>query len=286
VAATAVAHRPVVREVEFYKMSGSGNDFIVLDGRSTAAAHWSPDRIRSICDRHRGVGADGLVVLTPASADAVRMAYWNSDGSHGALCGNAALCCAGLAVRLKLVPEGEFSLLTDAGPIRVNCPAEGSDVEISLPEIEAPRDLSSLGLGQGECWMTFVVVGVPHLVVRVADIEAIDVGRRGRQLRFETALGRAGANVNFVSPSSGTDQPWRIRTYERGVEAETLACGTGTAAAAVALAARHEARLPIRLRSRGGSELTVRGELADPGTSSLWLAGEGRLVFRGIWESQ
>jgi diaminopimelate epimerase len=102
-------------------MTGSGNDFVVLDGRATAADGWPPARVRAICDRRNGVGADGLVILTPSTPGAVRMSYWNSDGSSGAMCGNAALCSGRLSVDLEMVPPGEFCLLTDAGLERSAC---------------------------------------------------------------------------------------------------------------------------------------------------------------------
>ena len=115
------------------------------------------------------------------------------------------------------------------------------------------------------------------------DIERIDVQGRGRSLRFDPHLGEAGANVNFVAPGAAGES-WGIRTYERGVEAETLACGTGTVAAAIALAARGEAPLPLTFRSRGGPHLLVRAELAEGRAQDVWLGGQGRLLFRGVWE--
>ena len=139
-------------------------------------------------------------------------------------------------------------------------------------------------LASGERWLAQGTVGVPHVVVRVDDIEAIDLAGRGRALRFDPATGPEGANVNFVSPGRSSDEPWRIRTYERGVEGETLACGTGTVAAAIALAARGEATLPLRFRSRGGPELVVRAELNGSRAYDIWLGGQGRLLFRGVWE--
>lgn len=273
-----------VKGTLFYKMSGSGNDFIMLDGRWTAPDLWPPDRIRAICDRRIGVGADGFVILTPSAAGTVRMAYWNSDGSHGAMCGNAALCGGRLAVQLEMVQAGEFCLLTDAGIVRVTSPASGDEAEINLPDFDAPQDFSAVPRAAGEHWMALVTVGVPHLVIRVDDIGAVDVVGRGRPLRFDHAVGSAGANVNFVSPSPQSPGPWLIRTYERGVEGETLACGTGTVAAAVALACRGEVRLPLRFRSRGGPELGVRAELDGTRARAVWLGGQGRLLFRGVWE--
>ena len=273
-----------MRGTLFYKMTGSGNDFVMLDGRSTVADQWPPAQVRAICDRRSGVGADGLVILSPSAPDSVRMTYWNSDGSHGALCGNAALCSGRLAVRLGMVPPGEFCLLTDAGAVRVRSLPSGDEAEINLPDFTAPVDFPGAGLAAGERWIARVTVGVPHLVIRVEDVEAVDLPGRGRPLRFDPALGPAGANVNFVSPASSREQPWLIRTYERGVEAETLACGTGTVAAAAALASRGEARLPIRFRSRGGPELLVRAELHGSRATGVWLGGQGRFLFSGVWE--
>ena len=264
-----------------YKMSGSGNDFVVLDGRFTDPGSWPAAQIRAICDRRSGVGADGFVILTPATADSVRMAYWNADGSHGALCGNAALCCGRLAVALEFVPAGEFCLLTDAGVVRVRAGSTGDGAEINLPDVDLPREHGGIAAVAGEQWLTMGSVGVPHLVIRVDDIEAVDVAGRGRLLRSHGTVGPEGANVNFVAPAEGS---WMIRTYERGVESETLACGTGTVAAALALASRGEAQLPLNFRSRGGPELSVRADLGGPRATGVWLGGQGRLVFRGVWE--
>jgi diaminopimelate epimerase len=265
-------------------MSGSGNDFVVLDGRWTGPDQWPPDRVQAICDRRGGVGADGLVILSPSASGGARMAYWNSDGSRGAMCGNAALCSGRLAVQLEMVPAGEFCLLTDAGVVRVRSSSSGDEAEINLPDFDTPQDFSGATRVAGERWMALVTVGVPHLVIRVDDVEAVDVSGRGRPLRFDPAVGSAGANVNFVSPSSGSEGPWLIRTYERGVEGETMACGTGTVAAAAALASRGEAPLPLRFRSRGGPELSVQGQLEGSQVTGVWLGGQGQLLFRGVWE--
>jgi diaminopimelate epimerase len=283
VAAAPVAHTAALRGTLFYKMSGSGNDFVVLDGRTTSPDRWPADVVRAVCNRRTGVGADGLVILTPATPDSVQMSYWNSDGSHGALCGNAALCSGRLAVQLKLVPPGEFCLLTDAGVVRVKAAGSSDIAEINLPDTDLPRDHAALKRAPGERWLSFGAVGVPHLVIRVDDIEMVDPGERGRLLRHDPSVGPAGANVNFVSPG-GPGGTWLIRTYERGVEGETLACGTGTVAAALALATRGEAELPLRFRSRGGQDLTVRADRNGSRATGIWLGGQGELVFRGVWE--
>jgi diaminopimelate epimerase len=265
-------------------MTGSGNDFIVLDGRFTGPERWPASRVAALCDRRTGVGADGMVILTPDGPDAVRMTFWNSDGSRAAMCGNAALCSARLAAYLELVPSGELCLMTDAGVVHARSDSASDLAEIKLPDFEVPAEVPGLQLCPTERWIRFAVVGVPHLVVRVDDIERVDLGGRGRRLRSDPQLGEAGANVNFVAPGSGAGSPWLIRTFERGVEGETWACGTGTVASAVALAARGEAKLPLRFRSRGGPELTVRAVLAGDHAEEVWLGGQGKLLFRGVWE--
>jgi diaminopimelate epimerase len=267
-----------------YKMTGSGNDFVVLDGRYTSPERWPATRVSAICDRRNGVGADGLVVLTPDVPGRVRMSFWNSDGSRAAMCGNAALCSARLAVYLEMTGPGDLCLLTDAGVVRARADGADEAAEINLPDTAPPGAVPGLVPGAGEHWIAFGTVGVPHLIVRVADIEPVDLTGRGRRLRFDPLLGAAGANVNFVSPPAAAEEPWLIRTYERGVEGETLACGTGTVVAAIALAARGEAALPLRFRSRGGPELVVRATLQEDRASDVWLAGQGRLLFRGVWE--
>ena len=268
-----------------YKMTGSGNDFVLLDGRASCPEAWPAARIAALCDRRGGVGADGLVILVPEAPGSVRMIYWNADGSRAAMCGNAALCSARLAVHLELVPPGELCLLTDAGVVRARAPRDGDQAEIQLPDFTVAGEVSGLELATGEHWMTFAMVGVPHLVVRVDDIEGIDLPGRGRDLRRDPRHGPAGANVNFVAPA-GPGEPWLIRTYERGVEGETLACGTGTVAAAAALALRGEASLPVRFRSRGGQPLLVSAAVAGAQVSNVWLGGQGKLVFRAVWEAE
>lgn len=273
-----------MRGTVVYKMTGSGNDFVMLDGRCTDPDRWPAEQVASICDRRSGIGADGLVILTPDGDGSVRMIYWNSDGSRAAMCGNAALCSARLAVYLEMVEPGDLCLLTDAGPVRARSDGAGDAARISLPDFAVPAAVAGLPPGPGERWLALATVGVPHLVVRVDDIERVQVQERGRSLRYDPKVGPGGANVNFVAPPETEGGPWRIRTYERGVEGETLACGTGTVAAAVALAGRGEATLPMRFRSRGGPELTVGAELEAGKAAEVWLGGQGRLLFRGVWE--
>jgi diaminopimelate epimerase len=267
-----------------YKMTGSGNDFVLLDGRGTEPDRWPAARVAELCDRRTGIGADGMVILTPDGPGRVSMAFWNSDGSRAAMCGNAALCSARLAVYLEMAERGDLCLQTDAGVVRARADGDDDSAQINMPDFVLPQAVDGLEPGPGEQWLAFATVGVPHLIVRVDDIEGVDLLGRGRSLRFDPRLGPAGANANFIAPPASPEAAWLIRTYERGVEGETLACGTGTIAAAVALAHRGEARLPVRFRSRGGPELLVEANLGDRVASNVWLGGQGRLLFRGVWE--
>ena len=267
----------------FYKMTGSGNDFVFVDGRTQPAAGWTtPEAIRRICARGTGVGADGIVVLRPPIDPSANIAidYWNSDGSLASLCGNATLCATRLAVELGAATAGDkgFRIETGAGVL-------GARVVDGMPEFdlqpvtEVQADFAS-PVGAQESWIGYAVAGVPHLVVRSAGEGGIDempVLSRGRVLRNHPRLPQ-GANVNFVGRAGG--KRWTMRTFERGVEGETLACGTGAVATAILLAARGEGGLETEIWTRSGQMLAVR--LATDGTNWLpTLRGEGRIVFDG-----
>jgi diaminopimelate epimerase len=269
------------RSTPFFKMTGSGNDFVMLDGRVSSAASWSPERIREVCDRRMGVGGDGLVVLTPEAPDVVRMTFWNCDGSVAAMCGNAALCSTRLAEHLGMAPGEGMTLATGAGSFRTRCAPEPWQAALNLPPVALPVSLPQVSLQHGELRLHFGTVGVPHAILEVEDIEAFDLQARGRELRFHPAMGAAGANVNFIGPVR-EGEPTAIRTYERGVEAETLACGTGTVAAALALAGQGRLQLPASFLTRSGRRLEVNARLESGKAEDVWLGGEGRLVFTGV----
>jgi diaminopimelate epimerase len=265
-------------------MTGSGNDFVFLDGRSVPASMWGPESIRALCNRRTGVGGDGLVVLTPEGSTGVRMVYFNADGSRAGMCGNAALCSTRLSVRLGMAPETGVSLHTDTGVLRGRCVGPGSAAELLLPDFELPIDIGIPTI-PGELWMAHCTVGVPHLVIRVEDVESVDAEGRGRALRLHPAFAPSGVNVNFVGPiAGGHGAEWQLRTYERGVEAETLACGTGTVGAAFALADRERENLPIRIASWSGKVYSVAGRIDGGKATDPWLCGDGTLVFEGTIE--
>lgn len=261
---------------EFYKMTGSGNDFVFVDVRSQPAGELErADVIRAICARGSGIGADGIVFLRRSTEAEVGLRYLNSDGSVAALCGNATLCTARLSAELGIVGfDREFSIETDSGIVAARFRA--GLPEIDLQPVTELEDCFETELMTGELRIGFALVGVPHLVVRCRDVNEAAVIDRGRQLRRLPELAQ-GANVNFVSKDGSG---WRIRTYERGVEAETLACGTGTVATGLLLRAWKEAPDSVVLRSRSGRSLHVRHRKAG----LAWLpslSGEARIVFAG-----
>jgi diaminopimelate epimerase len=262
----------------FYKMSGSGNDFVMVDAmREPPGALAEAAVIQAICGRATGIGADGIVFLEPSEVADYRMTYLNSDGSRADLCGNASLCSARLSSELGYLGAGEFRIETDAGILGARLRPEGPEVDLQSVSDVRPR--LPFRLTAGESWIGFALVGVPHLVVRVDDVATVDVVGRGRPLRHDSSLPQ-GANVNFVS----RDRPggWRIRTFERGVEGETLACGTGAVATAILLREAGEAveGERIALTTRSGRTLRVRLD----GSAGDWrpsLSGEARVVFVG-----
>jgi diaminopimelate epimerase len=274
---------------QFWKMSGSGNDFVFFDSRESGAAPdplENTDDIVAICAQHVGVGADGVVFITSDDTAAFGIRYYNADGSRAALCGNASLCSAQSAVKLGLTALGErFQFRSDAGLIEALVD-ESAVASVRLAGVKQLERDARESLESGEERIGYAVVGVPHLVILVRDVAAVDVARRGRALRYGLERAPMGANVNFVSPVSALESAaapeFSMRTYERGVEAETLACGTGSAAAAACIQAWNLAPSggPIRLVTASGSTLEVRFPERNPGAWSE-LTGEGRFVYRG-----
>jgi diaminopimelate epimerase len=260
----------------FYKMSGSGNDFVMVDAMREPPGPLADEAVvQLVCARATGVGADGIVFLEPSLAANYRMTYLNSDGSRADLCGNASLCSARLATELGIVGGGEFRMETDAGILGARLLESGPEVD--LQPVADVRPGLPFRLDRGERWIGFALAGVPHLVVRVDDVATVDVSKRGRPLRHDPSMPN-GANVNFVS----SDGPgvFRMRTFERGVEGETLACGTGAVATAILLREAGEGGDRVTLRTWSGQLLRVRLSAVSGGWRPS-LSGEARLVFEG-----
>ena len=275
-------HAADLSGIPFTKMTGSGNDFVVFDARQVDGSIVTrPEVIRAICNRHNGIGADGIVLLEakPDGADA-RIHYFNSDGSAADLCGNATLCATAMAVVLDLGQADALTLWTDAGLIHSRILQGTPEIDLEVVTNIAP--IADIALGSREDRIGFALAGVPHLVVLCGNVETVDLLVRGAELRRHPSLGSAGANVNFVAPLG--DGAWRYRTFERGVEGETLACGTGAIAAGILLQTWGLANTPITLWTSSGRRVVVTLR-REPGHALAFrpsLRGEGRVVFHGI----
>ena len=271
----------------FFKMSGSGNDFVMVDARlESRGTLGEPETIRRVCARGTGVGADGIVFLERSDVADVRLTYINADGSPADFCGNATLCTTRLATELGAGSASGLRIETDAGLVSARIRNGLPEIDLQ-PVTEVNDSPGEIGLEAEEQRIGYALVGVPHLVIRCEDVATVDVVGRGRPLRSHRTM-RQGANVNFVS--KGADGRWRYRTYERGVEAETLACGSGSVATAILLAAWGETSSAAasgiadetitEIETRSGRLLRIRLRKSADGWSPS-LSGEGRVVYQG-----
>lgn len=258
----------------FVKMHGAGNDFIMVDGRDLAEQRLSTDRIAALCTRRTGVGADGLIIVGADGPDTVRMTYHNADGGEADMCGNGARCTVAFAHARGLI-GARGTLLTRTAQLAavVHGPA---DVEVELPAFTDLELAISLP-GSPYPAHHHCNTGVPHLVIPVADVDDIPVLDHGRSFRQAPQFAPAGINVNWIAPDPASGE-WRLRTYERGVEDETLACGTGASACAAVLVHTEQATTPVAVRTRGGDLLTISVDLA---TRGLRLRGPAVVAYHG-----
>lgn len=263
--------------IRFFKMTGSGNDFVVFSSADAKELE-EKDAIRSLAARGTGVGSDGVVFLERAGQGDVRMRYYNGDGGEAVLCGNASLCSTRLAVELGMAQAGGFLLHTAAGPLKARIRDGLPEVDLE-PVSDVRPDETHIGRRSDEKRLGYARVGVPHVVAEITEIESADVSGRGPELRNHPVLRPDGANANFVAKRR--EGGFAYRTYERGVEGETLACGTGAVATAIMLESWGEAGPETTLWTRSGLPLVVT--LRRDGAAWLpSLRGEGRIVFEGI----
>jgi diaminopimelate epimerase len=267
-------------QIRFLKMHGAGNDFVVIDHRIPFLPDPSGPLFARLCDRRRGVGADGVLLLERDPELDFAMRYFNADGRPADYCGNGARCLALLALDLGLGRAGEVRFRTAAGPQRASRHPSGRGIRIAFGRV---------GSGSGELkveaagrtftgWL--LRPGVPHFVTAVERVEWVPVAEWGAALRQHPRFGAEGANVDFVARLG----PGRIamRTYERGVEAETLACGSGAIASALGLSAAGETT-PVRVLTAGGDELEVEFRTDGDGYDGVCLTGPAEVSFTGEW---
>ncbi len=268
-------------KIHFYKMTGAGNDFVFIDNRGGAIDADNCDEfVRTTCRRKLAVGADGMVLIENDPEVDFRWRFFNSDASEAEMCGNAARCAVRFAHLTGIVVRPKMSFRTIAGIIRGEILGDTVKVQMTLPHsLELGLDLDS---DRGALVFDCIDTGVPHAVHFLSDekeLESVDIAGLGRTFRFHSRFQPAGSNVNFaciVDPQHMT-----VRTYERGVEGETLACGTGVMASALTAAARSRVTSPISVKTRGGEFLTVHFRQAEGSRDfdEVYLEGEARVVY-------
>jgi diaminopimelate epimerase len=263
--------------LDFTKMNGAGNDFVLIDNRARKF-RLSRDQVVRLCDRHRGVGADGLFLLVPSASGKADWAwdFYNSDGSTGEMCGNGARCFARFVQKLTGV-SGAFTVETGAGVITANLHGERVTVSLTLP---ADLQLNQqVPLSGGAQTIHSLNTGVPHAVLFVSDADRAMVQELGREIRHHPHFAPRGTNVNFVQLLGPNHIG--VRTFERGVEAETLACGTGVTASALIAARLHGFHSPVKVRVQGGDQLEVSFEEFQGEFAEVRLTGPAEFVFEG-----
>ena len=264
--------------IEFYKMSGSGNDFIIIDNRDLSLNVGDLSAFaRRICARKISVGADGLLLIEPSKSAHFKWLFFNSDGSVAEMCGNASRCVARYAY-IKGITGKKLSFETLAGIIS----AEVNDdiVKVRLTDPSPLKSGVKINLGGSECLLDCIDTGVPHAVSFVADIENCAVCEQGRQIRRHEYFQPKGTNANFVEVIDR--HKIMVRTYERGVEDETLACGTGDVASVLAAASRGMVDSPVDVGVRSGETLRIYFTRQNDRFAEIFLEGKVKIVYQGL----
>lgn len=266
-----------MKPFRFAKMVGSGNDFVVVRARDLGGRAGLARLAQDVCDRKFGIGADGMLVLGEAPGADIRMRVFNADGSEAAMCGNGARCVARWLAFERKKGKARFEIKTRAGMIPAEVDAETVRVKLTDPKglkLDVPIRLNGRSLR-----VNFVNTGVPHVVIFAEGLNKIDVAGLGRLVRYHKAFAPSGANVNFLEALDV--DAFKLRTYERGVEGETLACGTGSVASALIFSLKSGAPSPISAHTRSGETLRVYFRKEGMRFRDVWLEGEADIVFKG-----
>ena len=263
--------------LEFTKMNGAGNDFVLIDNRS-GSIRLTTEQVIRLCNRQRGIGADGLLLLVPCKSGRADWAweFYNSDGSVADMCGNGARCFARFIQRV-VGPQDRYSFETGAGIIAATF--QGERVTINLTSPRDQRLHEHVAISSGKVAVHSLNTGVPHAVLYVPDADKAMVGQWGAELRYHEHFKPKGTNVNFVQVLS--PGRIRVRTYERGVEGETLACGTGVTASALLTHRLHQFPSPIQVQVQGGDQLEVSFRLEGDQFADVNLTGPADFVYQG-----
>ena len=255
-------------QIEFYKYQGTGNDFVMIDNRTNFFPKEDIQLIERLCDRRFGIGADGLILLENDSDTDFRMVYYNSDGNESSMCGNGGRCLVAFANQLGVINSQAIFMATDG----LHHASVGNDAIVSLQMIDVDEI-------QKKDSYTFLNTGSPHHVQIVEDLKNYNVKDNGASIRYGELYGEKGSNVNFVKKID--EDTFSVRTYERGVEDETLACGTGVTAVAIAMNATGETdKTSINLNVEGG-KLNVSFDKMGDHFTNVFLTGPAKFVFKG-----
>jgi diaminopimelate epimerase len=267
--------------IEFYKMSGSGNDFILIDNRDGSLAVGDIVAfVKSVCERKVSVGADGLILIERSDRGDFKWRFYNADGSEAAMCGNGGRCAARFAL-LRGIAGEKMSFETAAGII--DAEVRGNVVKLRLTDPRDPVMDDEIRVENRILFVHSINTGVPHVVHFVRDPDDFDVFNTGRALRYHEHYRPAGTNANFAAVLD--DHTLRVRTYERGVEDETLACGTGSAAAALIAARKGLVESPVDVRVQSGETLRIHFEQTEGGFTKVYLEGNAKVVYQGLlWD--
>ena len=265
-----------MKNIPFWKMHGAANDFILVDDRSLEFPVSDRNWIAAIAARRTGVGSEGVLLIQPSSNADFRMRFFNPDGGEADMCGNGARCIARLAHDIGAAP-GSMSIETPAGIVRAE--VRDDQVLLRMPDPKDWRMNRTLMLENQPLNYSFVNTGVPHAVVNVENLETVDVRKMGSRIRYHAEFAPAGTNANFIQVA-GPDS-LRVRTYERGVEGETLACGTGMTACGLIAGKLNLVRPPVKITPASGDPLEVNYELTPDGARNVTLLGPAVHVFQG-----
>lgn len=265
-------------EINFSKLTAAGNDFVLIDNRENVISENDYSGLaEKLCNRKYSIGADGLIFVEKSASHDFKMKYFNSDGSHASMCGNGGRSIAKFAYDIGAAKE-KMSFETDAGLINAEI-LNDSRVKLDLYD---PKDLNNeiKAEVQGKVFdIGFINTGVPHAVIFVDDIEKVEVVKYGRLIRNHKVFAPSGTNVNFVQTAD--NNTIFVRTYERGVEDETLACGTGVTASAIISGIRGYMKSPVNIITRGGDRLSVSFEIEADKIMNVVLEGPAVIAFKG-----
>ncbi len=264
--------------IGFTKAVATGNDFVIVDNRKKVLKNNLARLAKELCDRKYGIGADGLLLLEGSDSADFKMRIFNPDGSEAQMCGNGSRCIALYAYKKKIA-SSSMGIETLAGIISAS--VNGNNVKVKLTE---PKDIQwNLCLMIHECpyKVNFANTGVPHVIHFVKDIENISVKELGSSMRYHADFSPEGANVDFVRIADRNKKKIQVRTYERGVEDETLACGTGAVASAIIAAEAEDISSPITVETRSGEMLKVHFEMVEGAFKNVYLEGKAQLVYEG-----